>query len=157
MIENRHVRRSLARTRASATRTHRPSFWGLALLALLALTIQSFVVQTHIHIPQAAGRAQTVSIVALAQNILAGPASESAQDNQAAPRDRFPITEDPSNCPLCQEVAHSGQFIASAASLAYLPVTATVNFIVFIEVAPSILAASHTWRGRAPPIQSGNL
>lgn len=151
MTENRHIRRSFARTRVRAARAYAPPFWGFALLALLALAIQSFVVQTHIHIPQATGRAQTVSIVALAQTILASPAADAVQDNQPAPRDRFPITEDPSNCPLCQEVAHSGQFVASAASLASVPLSATVSFIVFAEVAPYVFAASHTWRGRAPP------
>jgi hypothetical protein len=151
MIENRHVRRCLARTRVTAARTLSPSFWSFAFLALLALAVQSFVVQTHIHIPQTTGRAQTVSIVALAHSILANDVGSSAQSAQPAPRDRFPITEDPTNCPLCQEVAHSGQFVASAAALASVPVTATVRFIVFAEVAPYVFAASHTWRGRAPP------
>ena len=38
-----------------------------------------------------------------------------------------------------------------SAILATLPVTATVSFIIFAEAAPYIFAASHTWRGRAPP------
>jgi hypothetical protein len=145
MNENRHIRRSLARSRTTTVRVRSQSFWGFALLALLALAIQSFVVQTHIHIPKGEGRVQTVSFIILA--------AQGLTSNHAVqgPRDNFLIDEDPSNCPLCQEVAHSGQFVASAASLAYLPVTATVSFIVFTEVAPAIFAASHTWRGRAPP------
>ena len=48
MNENRHIRRSLARSRTTTVRVRSQSFWGFALLALLALAIQSFVVQTHI-------------------------------------------------------------------------------------------------------------
>jgi hypothetical protein len=70
------------------------------------------------------------------------------------PRDKYPINEDPSNCPLCQEIAHSGQFVQSAALLAALPFAANVHFIVFNEALPSFFAVSHIWRGRAPPPRS---
>lgn len=149
MSENRHIRRSLRRGPVAVARPRVPSTLAMILIGVLALAIQSFVVQTHIHIPQnGAGKVQTVSLITLAAAAVDGVLTHHAQ----APRDKFPITEDPSNCPLCQEIAHSGQFVASAAALAVLPVTATFSFIIFVEAAPYIFAASHTWRGRAPPL-----
>lgn len=148
MTENRHIRRSRTRERAILARAPSPSLWAMIAIGFLALFLQSFVVQTHIHIPQGAtGKAQTVSLITLA----AAAVDRAVPSDAKGPRDRFPITEDPSNCPICQEVTHSGQFVASAAILAALPVTATFSFIVFTEAAPYIFAASHTWRGRAPP------
>jgi hypothetical protein len=122
------------------------------LLAFLALTVQNLVVQTHIHIPQTGGRVQTVSLMTLAAAALSDkPHAAGDICTESTPRDRYPIEEDPSNCPLCQEMAHSGQFVLSAAVLAILPVVVTVNFVVFDEALPSFFTVSHIWQGRAPP------
>ena len=121
------------------------------LLAIVAMAIQILVVQAHIHIPQAAGRSASVSIVTVAKTLIAGPAVEAADQQSSVPRDKYPINEDPSNCPLCQEIAHSGQFVQSAAVLAYVPVWISVHFIVFSETLPSLFTVSHSWQGRAPP------
>ena len=124
----------------------------LLLLALVALTTQTLVVQTHIHIPQAAGKSESISLLALAATALT-ETRHAAGDvcTTGVLRDRYPINEDPSNCPLCQDVAHSGQFVQSAAVLASLPVSVTVSFIVFDQVLPSFCTVSHIWQGRAPP------
>jgi hypothetical protein len=122
----------------------------MLLLGLFAVAIQSFVVQTHIHIPQY-GRAQTVSLFTLVAAAIANSPALAADRNATAPRDKYPINEDPSNCPLCQEFAHSGQFVASAAALVALPVTATVHFIPWAEAAVPSFAITHIWQGRAPP------
>lgn len=147
MIENRHIRRSFLRARIGVAPMPSSARWAMIVLGVLALFIQSFVVQTHIHIPQATGKAQTLSLITLA----AAAVDRLEIDNANGPRDRFPITGDPTNCPLCQEVTHSGQFVGSTAALAALPVTVNVSFIVFADAEPYIFAASHTWRGRAPP------
>jgi hypothetical protein len=127
------------------------------LLAFLALTIQSLVVQTHLHIPQTGGRVQTVSLMTLAAAALSDkPHAAGDMCTESTPLDRYPIKEDPSNCPLCQEIAHSGQFVASTSVLVALPFSVTVNFIVFDEALPSFLAVSHIWQGRAPPNSSTN-
>ena len=155
MPENRHMRRQATHARASAVaRPMSPSLWLMAVVCFLALAVQSFIVQTHIHIPQGGGAAiQTVSIATVAAHIGAKP-SVPAADKTATPRDKYPINEDPSNCPLCQEIAHSGQYVASAAVIALLPVAVSVNFIVFDEALPSFLAVSHIWQTRAPPLAS---
>ena len=151
MTENRHIKRSLAREHARAAVAPRVPLtrWLMALCGFVAIVIQSLVVQTHIHIPQG-GALQTVSIATVAGHIGA-KASVPAADKTATPRDKYPINEDPSNCPLCQEIAHSGQFVHSVAALAALPAFVSVHFVVFSEVLPSFFAVSHNWRGRAPP------
>ena len=151
VTENRHIKRSLApRPRALLKRraVSRLRFM-VAVLALLALAVQSFVVQTHIHIPQVGGKAQTVSLITVAASVVHDQAP-------TAPRDKYPITEDPSNCPLCQELTHSGQFVQSAAAVAILPPYVNIHFIDFDEALPSFIAVSHVWHGRAPPVHSEN-
>ncbi|MEA2823577.1 MAG: hypothetical protein QOF03_59 [Alphaproteobacteria bacterium] len=152
-MQNRYNRRRIASDRSRAVIADAVSHSRILflLLGLLALAIQILVVQTHIHIPQAAGLPQTVSVTTLAKTLVSGASVQAADDKANAPRDRYPINEDPSNCPLCQEIAHSGQFVHSAAALAALPAFVSVHFIVFSEALPSLFAVSHSWRGRAPP------
>jgi hypothetical protein len=155
MSVNRHGKRQLARERAHVAIARAPSVVRVAmgLLALLAVALQSFVVQTHIHMGQGSGGIQTISIVTAAKN-LAAFSMPSATPDAATLHDKYPITEDPSNCPLCQEIAHSGQFLHSAAALAALPASVSVHFIIFSEALPSFFAVSHNWHGRAPPSRS---
>jgi len=155
MTVNRHEKRQLARehTRGAIARAPSMARVMMGLLALLAVALQSFVVQTHIHMSQGSSGLQTISIITAAKHLAAfsGP---SATPDAATPRDRYPITEDPSNCPLCQEIAHSGQFLHSAAALAALPASVSVHFIIFSEALPSFFAVSHNWHSRAPPSRS---
>jgi hypothetical protein len=155
MTANRHGKRQLARERARVAIARAPSMARvvMGLLALLAIALQSFVVQTHIHMPQRSGGIQTVSIATVARHAAAIAATPAAS-KEATPRDKYPINEDPSNCPLCQEIAHSGQFVQSAAALAAIPASVSVHFIIFSEALPSFFAVSHSWHGRAPPSRS---
>jgi hypothetical protein len=115
--------------------------WQRLLLAftLLAFGVQSYVTQTHIHLPSE----------------FAGAASTAAAGNTVAERtghhDRYPANEDPANCPLCQEIFYAGHYVAPVAIMVLAP-----NFIGAAEAAverelgqPS--ADSHNWQGRAPP------
>ncbi|HEY4265992.1 MAG TPA: hypothetical protein VGM72_11790 [Micropepsaceae bacterium] len=153
MIQNRRMRRMEVRERASATIMRRPSLPRAAFvfLALAALAIQLFVVQTHIHIPQAQGRSESVSIVTLAKTLIAGPQDQGAGQQANLPRDKYPINEDPSNCPLCQELVHSGQFVQSVAVLSHISFWVSVHFIPLSEALPRLFIVSHSWQGRAPP------
>ena len=155
MSVNRHGKRQLARepTRLAVVRAPSVARVAMGLLALLAVALQSFVVQTHIHMGRGSSGIQTISIITTAKNIGAFSAP-SATPDATTPRDKYPITEDPSNCPLCQEFAHSGQFVQSAAALAALPASVSVHFIIFSEALPSFFAVSHNWHGRAPPSRS---
>lgn len=152
MTENRHIRRRIAweRSRARAGFRFRGPHLFAAILALLAVALQSLVVQTHIHVPQAAVKVHPISFITLIAG--AGAASEMAFGQTGVPADPYPISRDPASCPLCKELTHSGQYVSSASVLATLPFPVTVNFIVFREIAPIRFAASHNWRGRAPPL-----
>jgi hypothetical protein len=112
--------------------------------AFAALIVQVLVVQSHIHIPQATGKSQSINLITL----VAGTAGD---HSGSTPRDKYPVNEDPWNCPICQELSYSGQFVASTAVLVSLPYFIAVRFIVFSEAIPSFFTVSHTWRSRAPP------
>jgi hypothetical protein len=151
MTANRHIKRSLARERVHARALRVPSLPHLTmiLIGLLALAIQSFIVQTHIHSPRGAAGIQTVSIATAVKGAVASAIDASA--NTIAPRDKYPINEDPSNCPLCQEISHAGQFVAGAVVLVALRAAASVHFIPWAEAAIPSFAVTHIWRSRAPP------
>ena len=145
MAENRELRRSYRSARPRAAALRPPTFLQslFILVALTALTLQVLVVQTHIHIPEAQARFATLAVGLVDNDEAAIPAP--------GQRDKSPVTGDQTNCPLCQGFAHSGQFVHSTSVLATIPFPVTVSFIVFREIAPVVFAASHTWRGRAPP------
>jgi hypothetical protein len=155
MTESHHIRRCVARGRSWSTITPQSlvSRILLLLLAVVALAIQTLVVQGHIHLPQTAGQQPTVSSRARAPAAVTDTSGVVADNSANAPRDKYPINEDPSNCPLCQEVAYSGQYVHRAAVLIALPISIAVSFsfIVFSEAVPSLFAATHSWQGRAPP------
>ena len=84
MIESRHNRRKTVRACARAVIVRQPPLPRVLfiLLAVVALMIQILVVQTHIHIPQTAGRLQTVSITTLAQALVSGAAVQIADSRR---------------------------------------------------------------------------
>lgn len=122
--------------RAKAHRRHRTTTfagWRQALVLLLVslFAVQTYVVQTHIHIGSAAGHA--------------------ARLGQQDRHDPFPGNDDPANCPLCQEILHTGPFVTPSA-IALLPPAFAISTIQLVDTAlPHIFAPSHDWRGRAPP------
>jgi hypothetical protein len=114
------------------------SGWRLVLVytALVAFALQGYVFQTHIHF--------TSSEAAR----LAGDVDTNSANGH---HDKFPANDDPANCPICQEILHSGQFVTPATQF-LLPPSLAVSTITVVEQAlPYILAPSHSWRGRAPP------
>jgi hypothetical protein len=128
---------SMARAKAIRLRSSARPGWRIALayLAILAVAFQSYIVQTHIHLtPGDAAR-------------LAGTAVTHGQDSH----DKYPASDDPANCPICQEILHSGQFVTPAAQM-LLPPALAVSTIAVVDTPLAIaLAPSHSWRGRAPP------
>ena len=148
MVNNRHVRRSFVRPRSRVAAIARTQSWSrslVKLVALVALAIQMLVVQTHIHISQSASLSGTATAIVFTGG------DQIASDKVKPSRDSYPINQDPANCPLCQELTHSGQFLHSVAVLIALPFSVTVNFIPLGEVIPSLFSVSHSWQGRAPP------
>ena len=127
--------------KAKSLRSAHPSAsrWRVAIALLVTLTValQCYVVQTHIHLTPD----QSASLRAFTHGI--------GGDRD---HDRYPPGDDPANCPICQEMLHLGQFVAPSAQALLAPQVA-ISTIAFVETAlPFILAVSHNWRGRAPPI-----
>lgn len=103
----------------------------LILVVLFAFSLQSFLIQTHIHnLPQSFQSVAGVSV--------------SAPDSTKAPIDV-------DKCFLCQEFVHGGAYVAPAAA-AVLPPNAVVSLLP-LRQAPFLAAfpQSHNWMGRAPP------
>ena len=122
----------MAKASALRSRTAALTGWRLVLVyaAILAFAFQSYVIQTHIHF---------------------APTTALASDHQSGHHDKVPANDDPANCPICQEILHSGQFITPAAQFLLLPAFAVSTITIVDRALPHIFAPSHNWRGRAPP------
>ena len=111
--------------------------FALALVAGLAFFVQSFITQTHVHAAPVAGKA-TVS-VAIHDGVV------------QKKRDPYPANEDPANCPLCQEVAHAGQYVSPAFALLVQPSERIAHVVPIPPTHATEFILSHAWRSRAPP------
>ena len=101
-----------------------------ALIALLAFTAQSYLVQTHIHIPGAA------SVVPFGGASHKAPAG--GKDNQ-------------DDCPICQAFAAAGSFITPALIILALALTVINAAPIFTLRATTGPVLTRNWRSRAPP------
>jgi hypothetical protein len=129
----------MKRIQQSRARSAAASFgWlkhALVLLTLFAFTAQSYLVQTHIHLPTT-----DRAIV----DLLDGPVTP-ADHNKA------PAKDDPANCPLCQQSAMAGQFLTPAAAAILLPSLSYSVIVVATPASTLFAAVTHIWRGRGPP------
>ena len=105
---------------------------------LIAFLWQSIVTQTHRHFEPSA-----VSSASAAKVIGAGPGRTGRQ----SPSDL------PSNCPVCREIATSGNIVLPA--LIEFEAQALVSFwlVVTSPLSPARAKRSHAWQSRAPPHQ----
>ena len=113
--------------------------------ALLALAIQLFVVQTHIHSEPAPA--------SLAATQTANP-GDIALDAASAPEQpgQLPAKDNSSDCPLCQAFAHSGTLLHPAALPGWAPAFSVDRaFHAGVAIQPDF-HLSHSWFGRAPPV-----
>jgi hypothetical protein len=153
MIQGNHGRGRIGHRRLSAFVIARAP--GLrvffVLLGLLALTVQTLVVQTHIHIAQ-----RTAILSSVGDVSGAGTLGWTAVGKTSAPRDRYPANEDPSNCPLCQEFAHFGHFTQGTVFFVAALLSSTIRHSVYNDAPIPFTVVTHLWRGRAPPSQTIN-
>ena len=102
------------------------------LLALLAFTLQSYVTQIHIH---GATWSRTTTLDA----------------GKAPQPGKIPANGDQSTCPICQVIAHAGQFVTPSAVAISLPALASFHVAVDKDTATGAHSTSHSWNSRAPP------
>jgi len=113
---------------------------------LCAFLFQSYVTQTHVHLP---GHTDTHAVTLLgAKNT---PVDAKAIPSQDRDQHGVPSKDDPENCPLCQQIAIAGFFVVPVVSILCLPSEAG-PFSALIRIAPLVAQQpSHSWQGRAPP------
>lgn len=115
-------------------------------LALIAFAFQSYITQTHIHLPS----------VSVTWSKMAAADRNSAKGNVSAqkhaPNNNGPANDEPVKCPLCQAVGYAGHFVTpSAASTLLLPASAISILPLLLALTPPRETPSHGWRGRGPP------
>jgi hypothetical protein len=115
----------------------------LTLFCLLAFSFQSYIAQTHIHIPGTTDP----GISALTSSL----AKISPDAKKQSDRNRLPANSDTSNCPLCQTVLHAGFFLTPALLVLLLPDTQAGNGPAPVAVSHHDGAPSHAWQSRGPP------
>ena len=151
MIKHRLSGRTFAREHLRTTSVTCSSVLHtlFVLLAILGLFVQTLVVQPHFHPSRAIVSAGILGPTSLTS---ANDHTGTAANRYSLPKpDGYSINQDPSNCPLCQEIAVSGQFVESATFLALLPFPVSDHFILLHQALPSFSRVSHIWQGRAPP------
>jgi hypothetical protein len=102
---------------------------AITLFALLAFALQGYVTQTHIHLTRAMSASLSVP----------------------AEHEKYPSKDDPSNCPICQEILHAGAFVTPSAVPLVLPSFAVSIIATIVEIPVAARTLSHNWQGRAPP------
>ncbi|HEX3653000.1 MAG TPA: DUF2946 family protein [Rhizomicrobium sp.] len=118
---------------------------ALFLFVGVAFLLQSYVAQTHIH-PLAQAPANALA------SLDSGISVKGAKPDQQVPsRDRLPANDDPAKCPLCQAVAHAGQYVWPHAAVFILPQLAAAIVPVAVAILRIPERQSHDWQGRAPP------
>src|SRR5215510_3104682 len=93
----------------------------IAFLAIFAIVVQSFIVQTHIHNPQPA-----------ATSSLAKSSDGGASGTHHS---KFPVSDETANCRLCQELVYAGRFVAPSSTLLIVPIIVAWLLIVFLHAA----------------------
>jgi hypothetical protein len=118
----------------------------VVLLGLLALTMQSMVVQTHVHYSAVSSGAKAGILSILSQD-----GAPIAAAGNSKPAGKSDSNSDQSNCPLCQAFANSSQFTHSVVLFSAPLLTGQAIYLAVHEAVPSFAAVNHSWYGRAPP------
>ncbi|MGE0530992.1 MAG: hypothetical protein AB7G40_00860 [Hyphomonadaceae bacterium] len=111
-------------------RPWRPAF---ALLAMLAVFLQAFVVQTHVHAP--------VAPLSIGFHQAARAHDDAAH---VTARDQHQLV-----CAICQTVAASSSALPPSAAVALVAAQTNSLAVIALSIAPR--ATSYSWRSRAPP------
>lgn len=120
------------RTGAAASKRRRLAF---SFAALLAVFLQAFVVQTHVHGLPTAAFSQTFELPADAADGSHEQASAGGNHQSA--------------CAICQALAAAGA--AALPDAAFLTATNHGGELAKLALALAPLAPAHSWQSRAPP------
>ncbi|MBL8546636.1 MAG: hypothetical protein JNL81_09225 [Hyphomonadaceae bacterium] len=107
---------------------------AFVLTALLAVFLQAFVVQTHVHVSgttYAAGYTQQI-----------GDAHDLSVDASAGGDHQV-------SCVICQAMSTAGTAMLPGAAIIAASLQSSADAIIALALAPRV--HSHSWRSRAPP------
>ena len=129
---------------AVTAKTGKPSFGRLLLVGALTaiFALQSYLVDTHIH--DLDGDEDGII------QLLSPPTVGITKAAPGAPSKQTPADDSQDKCPLCQ-LLYGGQYLTPKLVSLLIITTAVTAVRIETEVRPSYNAASHSWRGRAPP------
>jgi hypothetical protein len=116
-------------------------------IVVAAFTFQSYVTQTHIHILSAPGISGNMVGLGAPQSSGNVAGNLGKQHKQ----DRYPVNDDPSNCPICQQIALVGHVLTAGAIALIPPSEFETDAIIRGDVLVLTSGVSHTWRSRGPP------
>jgi hypothetical protein len=105
----------------------------LVVFTIAAFAQQSYLTQTHVHVPPALAGAGRSSVL--------GEAGDG----------KTPSRDDPAHCPLCQEIVIAGAYLMPVAIVILPPLIRAFRIELPARDLPFIATASHSWHGRAPP------
>lgn len=117
---------------------------AVTIVALLAFFLQSYLVQTHIHIWRSAGPHGGEIIVFDSLGGFMVP------DNPPKGHGKHPV-DDQDHCPFCQAMAVSGSFSSPPLILLPLPAALRAYALRIVPLAVQTRFPSYNWQGRAPP------
>ena len=118
---------------AKTARVRGSGFRAITWIVVLAFTLQSFIMQTHIH--GAFG-----DRIGLAATVTNAPAHKNA-----------PAENGTADCPFCQAIVHAGAFYAPSAPSLVLPIPRAKTAAPFFIVEAIGRVSSYLWQSRAPP------
>jgi hypothetical protein len=116
-------------------------------LVVAGFAFQGCVTQSHIHISSVSG----ISGNTADRGALHSIGNASGDIGKQQKRDRYPASDDPSNCPICQQIALDGHFLAAVAISSNPPPTIAFGVFIGSDVLVCPSGVSHAWRGRGPP------
>jgi hypothetical protein len=123
-----------AEAKSRGVRRIGPARRFVVFVAALALTLQSYIAQTHQH--------------DAVRNF--GGMAKIADTRSPAPN-QSPFDHRSADCPLCQAVVHGGVFITPAALLLNPPFLWVETFMPAVAAPDASIASAHDWQSRAPP------
>ena len=129
-----------------ASRTVSPTSFRrlIAVFALVVFALQSYVVQTHVHLLPEIRTGFAIANKNTPSNAQSAPSEKHEHD-------RHPPSDDPDHCPICQEILYFGSFVMPFLPTLAPPVTiaAPASCIIFVRTIVKVTA--HNWFCRGPP------
>ncbi|HEY2032670.1 MAG TPA: DUF2946 family protein [Rhizomicrobium sp.] len=115
----------------------------LTLFCLLAFSLQSYIAQTHIHVPGTTDPGISAPV--------SSHTPVSADVKKQSEHKQLPGNDDTSSCPFCQTVLHAGAFLTPSLLVLFLPDTWAIAGAALVVAPHHERAPSHAWHSRGPP------